>query len=105
MKRNHSLLEYTRDNNTQVSKIGPCGPSCLSVDFAKKVLCCDVNHGSSLFLCFLIFFRYSVVIHDNVVQGFNGEPDDTGLACLMCIKNLNKKQEHVHHRTAEDECA
>lgn len=36
--------------------------------------------------------RYSVVIHDNVVKGFNGEPDHSGLACLMCIKNINKKQ-------------
>ena len=29
MKRNRSLLEYTRDNDTQVSKLGPSGPSCL----------------------------------------------------------------------------
>ena len=29
MKRNHSLLEDTRDKDTQVSKIGPCGPSVL----------------------------------------------------------------------------
>ena len=26
MKRNHSLLEYTRDNDTQVSELGPYGP-------------------------------------------------------------------------------
>ena len=25
MKRNHSLLEYTRDNDTQVSELGPSG--------------------------------------------------------------------------------
>ena len=31
MKRNHSLLEYTRDNDTQVSKLGPSGPSCLAL--------------------------------------------------------------------------
>ena len=29
MKRNHSLLEYTRDNDIQVSKLGPSGPSCF----------------------------------------------------------------------------
>ena len=29
MKRNHSLLEYTRDNDTQVSELGLSGPSCL----------------------------------------------------------------------------
>ena len=29
MKRNHSLLEYTRDNDTQVSELGPSGPSCF----------------------------------------------------------------------------
>ena len=27
MKRNHSLLEYTRDNDTQVSELGPFGLS------------------------------------------------------------------------------
>ena len=27
MKRNHSLLEYTRDNDTQVRELGPTGPS------------------------------------------------------------------------------
>ena len=30
MKRNHSLLEYTRDNDTQVSELGPSEPSCLA---------------------------------------------------------------------------
>ena len=29
MKRNHSLLEYTRDNDTRVSELGPSGPSCF----------------------------------------------------------------------------
>ena len=29
MKRNHNLLEYTRDNDTQVSELGPSGPSCM----------------------------------------------------------------------------
>ena len=29
MKKNHSLLEYTRDNDTQVSELGPSGPSCF----------------------------------------------------------------------------
>ena len=28
MKRNHSLLECTRDNDTQVSELRPSGPSC-----------------------------------------------------------------------------
>ena len=27
MKRNHSLLAYTRDNDTQVNELGPSGPS------------------------------------------------------------------------------
>ena len=31
MKRNHSLLEYTRDNDRQVSELGPSGPSCLRI--------------------------------------------------------------------------
>ena len=29
MKKNHSLLEYTRDNDTQVSELGPSGPACF----------------------------------------------------------------------------
>ena len=33
MKRNHSLLEYTRDDDTQVSKLGPSGPSCICLAF------------------------------------------------------------------------
>ena len=28
MKINHSLLECTRDNDTQVSELEPSGPSC-----------------------------------------------------------------------------
>ena len=35
MKRNHSLLEYTRDNDTQVSELGP---SCF-VDYYDVVFC------------------------------------------------------------------
>ena len=31
MKRNHSLLEYTKDNDTQVSELGPFGPSCIKL--------------------------------------------------------------------------
>ena len=31
MKRNHSLLEYTRDNDSQVIELEPSGPSCLQV--------------------------------------------------------------------------
>ena len=38
MKRNHSLLEYTRDNDTQVSKLGPFGPSCFRVKLMRKIL-------------------------------------------------------------------
>ena len=41
MKRNHSLLEYTRDNDTQVSELGPFGPSCFE-DFRKVYLPRDV---------------------------------------------------------------
>ena len=29
MKINHSLLEYTRDTDTQVSELGPSGSSCF----------------------------------------------------------------------------
>ncbi|WAR18295.1 PRDX5-like protein [Mya arenaria] len=32
--------------------------------------------------------RYSVVIEDSVIKGFNMEPDHGGLACLLCIKNM-----------------
>ena len=35
MKRNHSLLEYTRDNDTQVCELGPSGPSCFLTDSMK----------------------------------------------------------------------
>ncbi|KAL3874204.1 hypothetical protein ACJMK2_037250 [Sinanodonta woodiana] len=31
--------------------------------------------------------RYSLVIEDGIVQGVNTEPDHTGLACLLCIRN------------------
>lgn len=34
--------------------------------------------------------RFSVVIEDNVIMRFNYEPDNTGLACLLCIKNMVK---------------
>ena len=30
MKRNHSLLEYTRDNESQASELGLSGPSCFT---------------------------------------------------------------------------
>ena len=33
MKRNHSILEYTRDNDIQVSELGPSGPSWLHLKF------------------------------------------------------------------------
>ena len=33
MKRNHCLLAYTRDNDTEVSELGPCGPSCFIIIF------------------------------------------------------------------------
>ena len=42
MKRNHSLLEYTRDNDTQVSKLGPSGPSCLVLYLFE--LCNDLGY-------------------------------------------------------------
>ncbi|XP_045170469.1 peroxiredoxin-5, mitochondrial-like [Mercenaria mercenaria] len=32
--------------------------------------------------------RYSVVIEDSIIKGFNMEPEDTGLACLLCIQNM-----------------
>lgn len=32
--------------------------------------------------------RYSVVIEDSIIKGFNMEPDHGGLACLLCIHNL-----------------
>ncbi|KAL5008344.1 hypothetical protein ScPMuIL_013925 [Solemya velum] len=31
--------------------------------------------------------RYSIVIEDGIVQSINVDPDHTGLACLLCIKN------------------
>ena len=33
MKRNHSLLEYTRDNDTQVSELAPSVPSFSEFGF------------------------------------------------------------------------
>lgn len=35
--------------------------------------------------------RYSVVIENGIMKGFQMEPEDTGLACLLCIKNLNRR--------------
>ena len=52
MKRNHSLLEYTRDNDTQVSKLGPFGPSCLLMELSPFVLfemySCPLCNSSTL---------------------------------------------------------
>ena len=36
MRRNHSLLEYTRDNDIQVSELGPSGPSCNEFALVKN---------------------------------------------------------------------
>ena len=50
MKRNHSLLEYTRDNDTQVSRLGPSGPSCFqghyTINTQKVSLVCTLFHES-----------------------------------------------------------
>ncbi|CAI9734521.1 peroxiredoxin-5, mitochondrial-like [Octopus vulgaris] len=32
--------------------------------------------------------RYSIVLENSIVQSINLEPDHTGLACLLCIKNM-----------------
>ena len=39
MRRNHSLLQYTRDNDTQVSELGPSWPFCYFIlgDYGKQV--------------------------------------------------------------------
>ena len=47
MKRNHSLLEYTRDNDTQVSELGPSGPSCCS---QKAIENLEINTHSNMVL-------------------------------------------------------
>ena len=47
MKINHSLLEYTRDNDTQVSELGPSEPSCIA---SKNILEKECARDSSHFL-------------------------------------------------------
>ncbi|XP_061174578.1 peroxiredoxin-5, mitochondrial-like [Saccostrea echinata] len=32
--------------------------------------------------------RYALVIEDSVIKSINTEPDHTGLACLLCIRNF-----------------
>ena len=48
MKRNHSLLEYTRDNDTQVRELGPTGPCCFVFDLV------NLFGGSCLGICIVI---------------------------------------------------
>lgn len=40
----------------------------------------------------LIFDRYALVIEDSVIKSINTEPDHTGLACLLCIRNFRSAQ-------------
>lgn len=40
----------------------------------------------------LIFDRYALVIEDSVIKSVNTEPDHTGLACLLCIRNFRSAQ-------------
>ena len=47
MKRNHSLLEYTKDNDTQVSKLGPSGPSCIISPGHMTKMAAMPIHGKS----------------------------------------------------------
>ncbi|XP_060080311.1 peroxiredoxin-5, mitochondrial-like [Ylistrum balloti] len=35
--------------------------------------------------------RYSLVVEDGIIQSINMEPENTGLACLLCIKNYTSK--------------
>ncbi|XP_060571017.1 peroxiredoxin-5, mitochondrial-like [Ruditapes philippinarum] len=37
--------------------------------------------------------RYSVVVEDSKMKGFNMEPEDTGLACLLCIQNMKNSKD------------
>ena len=50
MKRNHSLLAYTRDSDTQVSELGPSGPSCFTRRFVYVLP------------CVILFLRFSVLL-------------------------------------------
>lgn len=36
--------------------------------------------------------RYALVIEDSVIKSVNTEPDHTGLACLLCIRNFRSAQ-------------
>ena len=58
MKRNHSLLEYTRDNDTQVSEIGPSGPSC------KYLYGC----GSDSYMIHLYCFVVQADFYSNFIE-------------------------------------
>ena len=66
-----------------------------------------VNLVSHVF-CFSLH-RYSLIIEDGVVRHMNLEPDDTGLACLLCIQrmkpgyhtDINPKDRHTEHTQIE----
>lgn len=37
-----------------------------------------------------------MLVDDNVVKQVTVEPDDTGLACLLCIRTMKRKHRHEH---------
>ncbi|XP_033733810.1 peroxiredoxin-5, mitochondrial-like [Pecten maximus] len=40
--------------------------------------------------------RYSLVVENGIIQSINMEPENTGLACLLCIKNYRSKVKPGH---------
>ncbi|KAI0223195.1 Peroxiredoxin-5, mitochondrial [Lamellibrachia satsuma] len=45
--------------------------------------------------------RYSLLVDDSIVTNVSYEPEDTGLACLLCIER-SKKAQHAKNSSKDD---
>ena len=62
MKRNHSLLVYTRDNDTKVSELGTCEPSAqgeLLWSFTVHLVICLSVRPSTIFKQHLLLNQWA----------------------------------------------
>ena len=82
-------------------------PSELMPFYNCIVLYISRKHGIHAFqerpiILYIYIFRYSLVIEDGTIQSIMTEPNHTGLACLLCIKNFSKGKfvntEHLSSR-------
>lgn len=51
--------------------------------------------------CALAYCRYSLLVDDSIVTNVSYEPEDTGLACLLCIER-SKKAQHAKNSSKDD---